>query len=383
MLAQGVFTNFSKISAQVFKKYDEAVIQRRSRVRRNIDAEYICQFTFKLMTKVPGGFGVVAQELSETLNYKDIPSYAASSICEARKKFPADLFLDLNRELLGQVENGLGSDELIEGQGSRKIFAVDGSKMFVPRGLKKFGFKTEIKECHYPTARISCLFEVGAGLIHDISLNAHGDERKAALTHFAKIKPEDIVIYDRGYFGFKLIAKHAAHKSDFIMRVGDKVGVKEIDQFIEKNQNKKTADSTVTIQPKCHKVQKKLEKSFPGQTLCFALRIVKYTHENTSYYVLTSLKDQPSFSVQRLSDLYHARWGVEEIYKQIKVFTLGRTFHGICQRTVRQELYASALLLNIGRILALETENEKKMRLSRKDGKLIKDMLLSSRFPLQ
>lgn len=382
MIAHKVFSSFCNISEKIFEKYDAAVIQRRSRSKKNFDSKYLCQFTFQLLSKTPGGFGCASLELNELLAVKDARSYAASSICEARKKFPPQLFLDLNRELVVQVPAELRGKRFFTGQGDRKIFAVDGSKMIVPIGLKKSGFKVEKKECHYPVGRASCLLDVGTQLIHDVSLTSHGDERKAALAHFPHILPGDIVIYDRGYFAFKLIGMHASSKSDFIMRVADKIGVKEIDTFITRNKNNFEADTEITICPEGVGTLQRLKKAFPGQETSFKLRIVKYTYNDTSYYVLTSLLDKESLTLRVLSDLYHARWGVEEIYKQMKTFTLQRTFHGTCQRTVRQEVFASALLLNIGRIFSLQAEYEKKTMPKKIKDKLISDTLLFSVYSL-
>ena len=44
-------------------------------------------------------------------------------------------------------------------------------------------------------------------------------------------------------------------------------------------------------------------------------RLVKYTHGGTDYALATTLLDRERYPVKALSDLYHARWGIEELYK--------------------------------------------------------------------
>ena len=65
------------------------------------------------------------------------------------------------------------------------------------------------------------------------------------------------------------------------------------------------------------------------------LRLVKYTHGGTEYVLGTTLLDPQRYSVAALADLYHARWGIEELYKISKQFLQVDEFHGRTERLAR------------------------------------------------
>jgi hypothetical protein len=351
--AQKLFANFAAEASLVFSSYDSNIIQRKKKNSSNIGAKYVCQFTIELLTRQTGGFRGTADRLAEALGQNANLTYSASSICEARKKFPAQLFLDLNEALLNQISSK-------ESRSGRRLFAIDGSKIVLPKQLEKAGFKTERKESHYPMGRLSCLYDVQSQLIHDVSLNNHCDERKAALAHFKSLKPGDITIYDRGYFCFFLLAAHRKASHDYIMRFSKSTGIKELEEFIVDNQSKKSTERTVTILPTGPNSKRRLAKEFPSESQEFSVRLIKYTYDSKPFYLLTSLQNRKEFPRKDFADLYHSRWGVEEAYKQIKVFLLRKEFHSSCYQTVCHEVFAAVLVTNMSRVLTLAVENEKK-----------------------
>ena len=80
------------------------------------------------------------------------------------------------------------------------------------------------------------------------------------------------------------------------------------------------------------------------------LRLVKYTHASTTYVLGTTLLDRRRYRVGDLSDLYHARWGIEELYKvSCKEFLQVEQFHGRSEPLVRQELWAHFNLIALTR----------------------------------
>ncbi len=56
------------------------------------------------------------------------------------------------------------------------------------------------------------------------------------------------------------------------------------------------------------------------------------------------------YRIADLADLYHARWGIEEMYKISKQFLEVDQFHGQRERLVKQELYAHFNLIAMARL---------------------------------
>ena len=90
-----------------------------------------------------------------------------------------------------------------------RAFAVDGSKLNLPRPLLHNGYRTPSDSSHYPQGLLSCLYQLRARLPLDIDLSSHGNERAAALTHLPALRPGDVVVYDRGYYSFLMLHAHA------------------------------------------------------------------------------------------------------------------------------------------------------------------------------
>ena len=60
--------------------------------------------------------------------------------------------------------------------------------------------------------------------------------------------------------------------------------------------------------------------------------------------------------MRALADLYHARWGIAEMYKLSKQMLAVEPFHGHSERLVRQELCAHFRLLAMTRLFAKHSE---------------------------
>ena len=73
----------------------------------------------------------------------------------------------------------------------------------------------------------------------------------------------------------------------------------------------------------------------------------KYAVVDTDYCLANSLLDSRRYAIPALSDLYHGRWGIEELYKTSKAVI--EHFHAKSERGVRQELYAAFTLVTLTR----------------------------------
>ena len=87
------------------------------------------------------------------------------------------------------------------------------------------------------------------------------------------------------------------------------------------------------------------------------MRLVKYAVGDTVFILGTTLLDRNPYSIDQLSDLYHARWGIEELYKVSKRLMEVEDFHGQSERGVKQELYACFTLIAMTRLFANHGED--------------------------
>lgn len=209
---QGVTDYWSSVKAiidRVCEDYD-GLWQARSRI---LNSKIVVIMIFKIiLSDRRQGLTVNLTEFWDSREEKaiDLPqkkSVSASSFCEARQKVCEYIFKDLSRCLL---ENWRSKRSLPLWLGHR-VYATDGSRINIPRELTKFGFKVYDEERrYYPQGLLSCLYDVLSKSVYDFDFVSHMNKRKCAMKHLEILEPNDVVIFDRGYFSYLLL--HEFHK---------------------------------------------------------------------------------------------------------------------------------------------------------------------------
>lgn len=171
------WSEVKKIIDKVCSGYD-AIWQKRNRV---LNSKIVILMIFKItLGNRQQGLSINLAEFWDTCVEKgiDLPqakSVSASSFCEARQKLPEDIFKDLNKKLL---ENWERKRDLHRWLGHR-VFAVDGSRVNLPRELINFGFKLyDETRRHYPQGLLSCIYDVLSKTVYDFDFVTHMNERK-------------------------------------------------------------------------------------------------------------------------------------------------------------------------------------------------------------
>lgn len=233
-----------------------------------------------------------------------------------------------------------------------RIFAVDGSKLNLPRSLSEEGYKTPASG-NYPQGLVSTLYHLKAKIPYDYDLAKHGNERLIAIQHLNPLSQNDVVVYDRGYFSYPMLYRHIEKGVFAVFRL-PKSGFHQIRAFIEGDE----ADVIIDLEPKRSRTRNKLAKQLGVDSVKpLRLRLLKYQHDNTTYYLGTTLLDQTQYPSEIFSDIYHARWGIEELYKTSKQLIGIEDFHSKSERGVKQELFAHFVLITLTRMFANQAED--------------------------
>jgi len=285
------------------REYDQKW-QKRKRI---INTMLIILFVFRLVfSKNNQGYQTTIIELWDQCHRMNftLPQtkpVAASALCNARKKLDADIFKNINTRVIATYENM--ETETSYKWKDHRIFGVDGSKINVPRQLKKQGYKTPSENANYPQGLISSLYQLKSQIPYDFDLVSHGNERTLARNHLKALKQDDVVVYDRGYFSYAMLYHHNESKIHAVFRL-KKNSSKVINDFMFSNK----IDLIVTILPPKSSVKEIKLKNPEIEFIPIKLRLVKYTYSGTTYTLGTTLLDNEKYSIAELSDLYHARW---------------------------------------------------------------------------
>lgn len=276
-----------------------------------------------------------------------------TTFCEARKRFKADTFKEINSRAINIYEEHIDNRRDYQWKG-RRIFAVDGSKVNLPRETmieEKGNYRLPCKHAFYPQGLLSCIYRLKAKVTYDVTFSNTMDEQNEAIKHLKALRSGDVVVYDRGYISYALLYWHKRLNIDAVFRL-KKQGFKQIDEFIEGSRD----DQTTEIGPS-KKTFSNIKKKHPEieKLEFFSFRMMKYRIGHKTYYIGSTIIDK-NITISDYSEVYHARWGHEELYKTLKIHLDGIEFHGKCESFIKQELFAALGILTLNRIMANYTE---------------------------
>lgn len=323
--------------------------------RRIIDTKLLILLIFRLvLSKNNQGYGTTLVELWDQCRLMNVPlptpkPVAQSSFSNARRKLDENIFKMLNSKIITAYESGLEEQRWYD----HRLFAVDGTKINLPRQLRDNPYKVPGKKAYYPQGLVSCLYQLRSKIPYDFDLVRHQSERTPALAHLKVLKSGDLVIYDRGYFSYGMLYHHLEASVEVVFRLQPNTS-KPIRDFM----NSTLTDQIVNLEVP-EKRHDEVRSKYPGVKFkSLQLRLIKYVHDDTTYVLGTSLLDNQRYTIEDLSDLYHSRWGIEELYKISKVLISVEDFHAQTERGVKQELFAHFVLMTMNRVFANHADTQ-------------------------
>jgi len=336
---------------EVAAQYDE---QWRVR-KRVIDSLLLMLVIFRLVaSKNTQSYGTTIDELWDSCDRLQLAlpqkaSIAPSSLCAARRKLNEGIFKTVNRKILEAAPSATSETWF-----GHRLFAVDGSKLTLPRELLADGYRLPTQTAHYPQGLLSCLYQLNSHLPWDFDLVTHGNERTCAAQHVKALAPNDVVVYDRGYCSYVLLHQHHQAGIHAVCRL-QASGFQTIQAFLASAET----DTTVTILPSPRR-RAHIKAIWPDlEIIPLTLRLIKYEWAGTTFCLGTTLVDpMHRYPIEAFMEVYHARWGVEELYKVSKRLIEVEEFHAKTERGVKQELFAQFVLITMNRLFATQAETE-------------------------
>jgi hypothetical protein len=344
-LWEKVITVINEIASQ----YDEQWQIRK----RTINSMLLILLIFRLVcSKNTQGYGTTIDELWDSCDRLGLPlpqkgSIAPSSFCTARIKLDETVFKQINQKIITTYAQQYQKDNTYKWLGHR-LFAVDGSKINLPRKLLAMGYKLPSKNANYPQGLLSCLYQVKSQMPYDFDMVSHKNERLCAQQHLKSLEENDVVVYDRGYFSYVMLHQHFESKIHAVFRLQKNSFIIINDFFSSQD-----TDIIVTILPSSD-TQRDIRLKQPELKIVpIKMRLIKYQIDEKVYCLGTTLIDRKRYNnIQDFMDVYHARWGVEELYKVSKQIFSIEDFHAQSERGVKQEIFAHFALITMNRIFA-------------------------------
>ncbi len=297
-----------------------------------------------LQHELDGFFGVINNE-PESLS----ASVTKSAYCQARKKFSASAFIELNQ---------LVCDEFYQHSSHRRwrghrLLAIDGSTLELPpsKELKQHFGKVN-PQARRPGARLSELYDPLNNMTLDVQLSPCSiGERQLAKQHLEATSHDDIVLYDRGYPAVWLLALHLDKGIHCCMRSPWNLYNETRDFLLSGEQQQiVTLPVSKTSREACR------ELGLSEDPVTVRLIRVDLPDSDEQEVLITTLLDGDAYPAEDFAWLYHQRWFVEEDYKSLKSKMELENFSGYSKTAVEQDVHATVVTKNLAAILALQAQ---------------------------
>jgi hypothetical protein len=221
-----------------------------------------------------------------------------------------------------------------------RVMAIDGSCLEVAderANAEFFGYPGASRgQSAFPQARVLGLVECGTHAIveADIAPYTRSEKAMAAAVLSGWLRPDMLVLADRGFYGFKLWQQAAASGAMLLWRVNKAL--------------KLPAQQVLSDGSYLSTVYDPADSARRHGT---TVRVIEYTLENSAtpteerYRLITTLLDAELAPGQELAALYHERWEIESVFDEFKTHLRGSStvLRRKTPQLVRQELWGLLL----------------------------------------
>ena len=295
---------------------------------------------------------------------EDRPS--ASAICQQRYKLDSLAVKRVFRLFTDSFDN-------YKTYNGYYLLACDGSDINIchnPKDKDTYYIQTSATK-GYNQLHLNALYDVLNNIYQDVYVDTAKKSNECnALTqmiHSRQYPDKSIIICDRGYEKYNLIAAFIENNQKFIIRVKD-IGSNGIlstldlpnesfDTHIRKivtriNNSETTHNGLYAV----------LMNNSPFDYIDFEneyyemnLRVLRFKITEDTYECLVTNLTEDEMNEDEFKVIYHLRWNEEGAFRDLK-YTIGMLyFHSANQELIRQEIYASLILHNYCRFLVNNT----------------------------
>lgn len=278
----------------------------------------------------------------------------ASAFCQSRKKIKPEFFKVLNDKVVDFFYDNYEKDGLVKKWKGRLLWAVDGSYINVPDTIetrKKYNICTSQynAEC-----AIQALSSFLCDVLNEISINSSIDEIKSEKSfifeeHIRHYREDVIVLYDRLYTDYSVIAVHIKAGIDFVIRCPESKTFRKVEEFVKSDGIDEIVSLNIT------RKQKKFveENGLPEEIM---VRLVKVKLENGEIEVLMTSLLGEEYKVEDFKWLYNKRWGVETYIDRLKNQLEIERFSSEMVIGIKQDFYGIVFLSTLESVLSKEDE---------------------------
>lgn len=174
-----------------------------------------------------------------------------------------------------------------------------------------------------------------------------------AYQHIDWLQPDMLMIYDRNFYNYKMIALHQWQEREikFVIRAKEKLPM--IASFIASGE----ASAIVQLLPGTAAIEGLRDSGYiVSKTTALTVRLVRVELSDSIEVLATNLWEHEGHRSDEFKDIYFMRWGIETNISFQKNILQVEAFSGVKVNTVLQDFYATMFINNLHSILIKEAQ---------------------------
>lgn len=278
------------------------------------------------------------------------PKLSGGALTHARAKLRASAFIELNAAAVLATVYGPEHAALVQRWQGHRLLGVDSSLVRLPSRAavgEAFGWVQCANQSgpleRYPQARVSVLYDVlnQVGLEGRLAASTVA-ETELAHQHLTAVQPEDVLLNDRGYTGYRWLVAVRAARAHFVSRCS-RGSFAAVQELFARDQADVSVVVTLAAPPEV-----RAECRARDWPLTLTVRLVTVRLSSGELEVLaTSLWDADAYPTAAFGPVYWQRWGHETYYGRLKGRLDLEHCSGQTVEAVEQDFHATVLLSNV------------------------------------
>lgn len=237
-----------------------------------------------------------------------------------------------------------------------RVIAADGSTVNLVNNsalINYFGGQTN-QYSSFTLAKAFFCYDVLNGMTISARLGQYRySELDMAYDNIGKLQADMLMIYDRNFCNYKMVALHHFQEREikFVIRAKESQNI--IRAFIKSR--KPSAVVWLTPSEQAVKAMRKSQFIITGSTK-MRVRLVRVKLEDKIEVLMTNLWEEEGYDTSEFKALYFLRWGIETSISFQKNIMQLESFSGLTPTAVLQDFYAAVLVGNLHSLLIKEAQ---------------------------
>ena len=297
---------------------------------------------------------------------EDMPT--ASAVCQQRAKLSYTAF----QRIFHQFTTYFNNYKTYNGY---FLLACDGSDINIAYNPKDSSTHHRNNSAKgFNQLHLNALFDVLNCVYMDVNIDTATKTRECGalkdMINDHNYPANSIIICDRGYEKYNLIAVCIEKNQKFIIRVKDinSNGILSGYGLPDEAFDTVITKKVTRLQTKETKSEKEYSILMNGTPFDYLpidqdyyemkFRVVRFKITDDTYECLITNLTEEEMKFEEFKDIYHLRWGIENAFRDLK-YTIGmHYFHSANQELIKQEIYCSLIVYNFSQLVINNTPPE-------------------------